>query len=205
MNKQDFNEINTKNFKREKGIYAIENTITGRTYVGQAQSIYTRLIHHKHRLLNKNHANPYLQNSVNKHGIENFKFYVVEYLKNFNLDQLTEKEKYHIKNFNLVYNIKETVNSVNQNNRKPSTKETRLKISLANKGKIPKNLFNIQKERRRKISFYINDKLIKIFDSCKDAAEYFNVLPKFFHMYINKITNRKSKYFPLGYKFKYYE
>lgn len=202
--RKDFNEINTNNFKKEKGIYAIENIVTSRVYIGQAQSIYTRLIHHKHHLINGNHTNPYLQNSVNKHGIENFKFYVIEYLKDFDLDQLTEKEKYYIENSKLVYNIRETVNTINHNNRKPATEQSKLKMSLSKKGKTPKNLHWLQQSNRRKIAFYINNELIQIFESCKDCANYFNILPKTFHMYIGKITNRKSKHFPLGYKFEYY-
>ena len=50
------------------GIYCIENLITGKVYIGQADHIKRRWQNHKRTLKNNKHKNIHLQNSWNKHG-----------------------------------------------------------------------------------------------------------------------------------------
>jgi group I intron endonuclease len=61
-----------------QGIYCIENIITNVKYFGSSINIENRLSSHKTNLLNNKHHNLFLQRSVNKYGIKNFKFYVIE-------------------------------------------------------------------------------------------------------------------------------
>lgn len=198
------NKITTKHFKRKAGIYVIKNLINGKVYIGQTKSVYNRLISHKNALLNNKHENQHLQRSFNKNGIKNFKFNVIEYCE---ISKLTEKEKFYISKQKECYNIREASDSVIHPKRQPIADETRLKLSNVKKGKIPSNLYDIQQKNRRKIAYYINDELIKIFNSCKDAAEYFGLLPNSFHNYIGKIIGikKESKYFLKNTKFEYYE
>lgn len=63
--------------KTTSGIYAIVNTVTGKLYIGSSKNIENRLAFHKKALSRGNHPNRHLQNSVNKHGISSFLFYVV--------------------------------------------------------------------------------------------------------------------------------
>lgn len=63
--------------KVTSGIYSIVNSVTGSLYIGSSSNIEKRFYHHKKALLRGNHVNPYLQNSVNKHGIDKFNFSVV--------------------------------------------------------------------------------------------------------------------------------
>lgn len=198
----NIDEIKKINVGEKCGIYFIKNKISKNVYIGQSKNVYRRLILHKHRLLNNKHSNTHLQRSFNKYGKYNFKFGVIEYC---NLNNITEREKFYINNQNKVYNTREATDSVIHKKRKPSTIQTRLKISNANKGKIPKNLKNIQELRRRKVKYYINGVLIKTFDSCRLAADYFNMKPNVFNMYIGLKKPRKSKYFPNNYKLDYYE
>lgn len=187
--------------KKESGIYCIQNTINNKVYIGQSKNIYRRFIHHK-SMLNRNlHNNPYLQNAWNKYGEDKFIFEVLEYC---DFENLTEKEKYYLSDKKEYYNLKDVFEKYNHPKRKYS-KEAADKISNSLKGKIPKNLKNIQKLRRRKIAYYLNNKLIKIFISCTECANYFKIKPKAFNRYIGVITKHKSKYFPKGYKFEYYE
>jgi len=205
----DINEISTKTFKREAGIYGIINILTDQVYIGQSQNIYYRMIFHRHKLKNNSHDNPYLLRSFNKYGSENFKFFVFEYCDN-DRNILTEKEKYYISIRDKVYNIRESVKSYNHNNRAPATEESKLKMSNTKKGKSPLNLKDIQELRKRKLAYYLNNELIEIFDSCTDAANYFKIKPKHLNMYIGKRKNyetRKynSKYFGQNYRLDYYE
>jgi len=56
------------------GIYRIVNIVTGKVYVGSAININKRWSIHKLRLKENKHHSIKLQNSVNKHGIDNFLF-----------------------------------------------------------------------------------------------------------------------------------
>ena len=62
------------------GIYLITNTVTGKQYVGQSLGIRRRFVRHKRaaRLKLKREAF-YLHSSIEKHGVENFKFEVLVY------------------------------------------------------------------------------------------------------------------------------
>jgi group I intron endonuclease len=61
-----------------QGIYCIENLISGRKYYGSSINVIKRLAGHKKDLKKMTHHNVQLQRSVNKHGIDNFIFYLVE-------------------------------------------------------------------------------------------------------------------------------
>ena len=63
----------------ETGIYAITNTVTGKSYVGSAVNIRTRFAVHRNQLNAHRHCNPKLQNSWNKHGLYAFEFRVLEH------------------------------------------------------------------------------------------------------------------------------
>ena len=66
----------------QSGIYAITCVPTGKVYIGSAVSFKNRFKSHLSKLrLNKHHS-PYLQQSWNKHGEENFRFEVVQLVSN---------------------------------------------------------------------------------------------------------------------------
>lgn len=75
------------------GIYCIENSITGKKYIGQSRNINDRWYKHKSELNHNVHDNDYLQNAWNKYGEENFRFYILDQCDENDLD---EKEKYYI-------------------------------------------------------------------------------------------------------------
>lgn len=87
------------------GIYVIKNSINGKVYVGKSRNCYNRLNQHLYdiRNLERNYnENPHLLNAVNKYGIENFDYYLVEkFEKNLDYKELekllSEKELYWMK------------------------------------------------------------------------------------------------------------
>lgn len=82
------------------GIYKITNVKTGQMYIGQSVTIKTRWRQHKNALTKGIHYNPFLQNSWNKHGEENFVFELIEKINRNDKDKLNEREKYWIKYYN---------------------------------------------------------------------------------------------------------
>ena len=84
------------------GIYCIENIINNKKYVGSSKNIYHRLHKHKSQLKLKQHQNSYLQNTVNKHKIENFKCYI---LQETNKQEMLKIEQSYIDTGNYAYNL----------------------------------------------------------------------------------------------------
>jgi len=78
----------------KKGVYKIENLINGKVYIGSTEkSFLKRFTTHYTKLKGNNHkGHIYLQNAVNKYGIENFEFSVLEELES----DILEKEGYWI-------------------------------------------------------------------------------------------------------------
>lgn len=63
----------------KKGVYKIINKTTGKYYIGSTvMTFLKRLQHHISRLRANKHKNPYLQNSYNKYGEDDFQFDIIE-------------------------------------------------------------------------------------------------------------------------------
>jgi group I intron endonuclease len=113
----------------KSGIYCIENVVNGKKYVGSSINVYKRRNRHFSELKRLIHKNVKLQRSYNKHGKENFNFYVLELVENKNL--LIEKEQFFIDKVKPEYNINLIANSSLGVKRSEETKE---KIRQANLG-----------------------------------------------------------------------
>jgi group I intron endonuclease len=139
------------------GVYCIENNITGRKYYGSAVNVDRRFMSHKKDLLANRHINNFLQNSWHKHGENAFDFFVVEPCDK---EQLLIKEQAWIDKSGYIgvggYNINPIANSrLNSKWGEDSklrrsiamkgkvgvkhTDETKMKIGIASKGRIPWN------------------------------------------------------------------
>jgi group I intron endonuclease len=110
-------------------IYTIKNKINNKVYVGQSIRVKNRLSEHIQNVINK--KNCVLYNAINKYGLENFEFSIIDFANN--IDSLNEKEIYYIKFYNsnnkkIGYNIEE-----GGKNAKTSI-ETKQKLSNARKG-----------------------------------------------------------------------
>lgn len=92
----------------KSGIYCIENTVSSKKYIGQSVNVNNRWRQHRNELNKNCHFNDYLQKSWNKHGESCFRFYVLEYC---NEEDLDEREIYYIELYNTLnrdygYNLK---------------------------------------------------------------------------------------------------
>ncbi len=92
------------------GIYAIQNMINGKTYVGKTQTNFgDRWDCHRSQLRGGYHDNPHLQRAWNKYGEENFRFIIVEVCpEGTTTEEINELEIKYIKifkNYDEAYNI----------------------------------------------------------------------------------------------------
>lgn len=79
--------------KCESGIYKIENNINHKIYVGQSKNIHNRMLQHRSELRHRKHINSHLQKAVDKYGLDNFSFIVIEKCP---IGLLDEREVYWI-------------------------------------------------------------------------------------------------------------
>nr|QBM02823.1 hypothetical protein [uncultured archaeon] len=86
-------------------VYKITNIINNKLYVGSTYEYHKRQKRHKRDLKNQVHHSLYLQNSVNKYGIENFVFEILEEVFEKTNEYLLSREQYYIDNLNPEYNI----------------------------------------------------------------------------------------------------
>lgn len=122
------------NVEKKIGIYCIENIINGKKYIGQSVNLKDRLYGHKTKLKHNKHKNRHLQFAVNKYGIKNFTFNIIEECDAAHLD---ERERYYISfyksdNEDFGYNIEPG----GSRDIKTMSEQTRLKISESLKGRI---------------------------------------------------------------------
>lgn len=173
------------------GIYRIKNLVTGRVYVGSSSNIYRRMIMHRRDLVNDCHDNGHLQNSFNKHGIDNFDYTVLETVK---LEDLTVREQYWLDRYTDVYNIREICESNQGIRRGPHSAEQRKKQSVAMKGKMPSNFDDMLKKRWRKIGEYEDGKLIREYNSCAEAGRVLGVDYRLIHNILKGKVKRMKKF-----------
>ena len=72
-------------------IYAIENLINHKKYIGQTKNPKTRKCSHFSKLRHNKHINQHLQNAWNKYGESNFKFYILLQCEDDEANYLEEK------------------------------------------------------------------------------------------------------------------
>lgn len=122
---------------KQSGVYSITNTANGKVYIGSAVSIRGRLLYHRSYLRRGKHDNKHLQRSWDRHGEASFRFDVLE---TCDAGSVIEREQYWIDALGVTdrskgYNICPAAGSAMRG--RTHSEETRAKMSVANKGKIP--------------------------------------------------------------------
>jgi group I intron endonuclease len=88
-----------------QGIYSIENVVSGKKYIGSSMNINKRFIAHRSSLKHNRHHCAYLQRAVNKYGIDQFKFCVLEETNFATKDEVQALEQVYINENDNLYNI----------------------------------------------------------------------------------------------------
>lgn len=79
------------------GIYKITNTTNDKVYIGQSVDIKHRFDNHKYNFKHNAYPSYALYKAMNKYGIENFRFEIIEKCDE---DVLNDREIYWIKKYN---------------------------------------------------------------------------------------------------------
>lgn len=129
------------------GVYQITNLVNGKRYIGSTCNLIRRKSNHKRKLEMGRHPCLHLQNSFDKHGMENFTFSVLVYCEK---DDLLFYEQALIDIHKPEYNIRKVAQS---NYGLVASEETRKKLSAAKKG-MPTNNHNLHasEEQKKKTS-----------------------------------------------------
>jgi hypothetical protein len=193
--------------KGKGGIYSILNTVNNKQYIGSAKDFFIRLNEHVNY---KNNSNVALQSSIQKYGLDKFKFCIFEYFsygsKIISHKSLTDLDTYYIGKFefNTLYNFSILAHN---NLGYKHTEEAKLKISKPGKlnpmyGKTQtmetKDLIS-QKMSKYPLGVGIYDldnNLIKNFRNNTQLAEYLNISRVTVGKYLNnKLVYDKKYYF----------
>lgn len=86
-------------FKGQEGIYKITNIINGKCYIGRTSCFYRRSHHYIYDFHNQRsrQINEYLLRSMNKYGLDNFTFNVIEICDK---DEVEDRELFWMDYFN---------------------------------------------------------------------------------------------------------
>lgn len=83
------------------GVYALKDNIKNRIYIGSSKNLYSRINSHFKKLKANIHYNVFLQNHVNKYGVNSLEVIILETNHYKSLKELREREQYYI---NIHYN-----------------------------------------------------------------------------------------------------
>lgn len=121
-----------------KGIYCIKNLVNNKVYIGSTLfNFKKRFQEHKRRLIGKCHHSIYLSRSVEKHGIENFQFEILEIIEDSSI--IRSKESEYIDVYESI-STKKGYNISNVTNQPPLDVLTKKKISNSLKEKYKNDL-----------------------------------------------------------------
>lgn len=138
--------------KKTSGIYKITSTVhPERFYIGSSVSLHKRKSEHFSDLKKGIHPNPKLTCHVNKYGVGDLSFVVVEYC---NKEVLIHREQFYIDTLNPWFNIAQTAGTTRG-----------IKFS---KESIKRR---IDRVKRKVLQFSLDGEFIKEWDSPTDAAK----------------------------------
>lgn len=174
------------------GIYIIRNLTNNKVYIGSSNNIVKRFKTHKDELIDSIHKNPHLQQSVDKYGIDNFSF---ELLEECIIEDLLIRECYYVqihesldgsKGYNLVLpkRIDDSVSNL----------EYRTRLSEIKKGIRPANYEYCKSMLMRPILEYENGQFVREYESCKAAGVFLEISYKLINNVLRGTVKRIKRY-----------
>ena len=190
--------------KKTSGIYKIEDILNGKAYIGRSKNIEKRGFEHKRELKNNIHHSDKLQKAVNKYGIENFKFSIIEEADESEIVQLEQKYLDLYKSADNGYNIMKIASP--PHSYKEISAETRAKLSAAGKGKVrseeSRKRYSESKlgeksglaKLTRELVMQIRDDYLSGNHTCASLAIKFEISPANICLIVNNKTWNSEKY-----------
>jgi len=91
------------------GIYKIQSTVNSKIYIGSSVNLKRRMHEHLSSLKKKDHGNRYMQRHINKYGLKDLRFSIIEFCTK---EKLIEREQYYINTLNPEFNLCSNAKSV---------------------------------------------------------------------------------------------
>ena len=181
----------------KSGIYKIENKINKDIYVGSSVNLSNRKSRHFKDLEKQIHHSIILQRAVNKYGIENFDFIIIE---KCNKDDLLNREQYYLDTLQPLYNILSNAGNSIGHIVSEKTKEKLRQYAIQNDIKPPETTWKSKQEK-----VYMLDKktltVLKEFDSLSSACRFIGKNETFVSTISACCTNKRFSAF--GYRWTY--
>ena len=137
-------------FNQLSGIYRILNKINGNCYIGSSLNVEKRYKHHLSILRHNSSRCSILQKAFNKYGEDNFEFQVILCCKP---EYRLYYEQQLIRELNSQYNVFTNV-SDSPLRQFTFTEQSKLKMSIAHKGKNYQNSINTTYHWQIKVEFF---------------------------------------------------
>lgn len=137
-------------FNQLSGIYRILNKINGNCYIGSSLNVEKRYKHHLSTLRHNSGRCSILQKAFNKYGEDNFEFQVILCCKP---EYRLYYEQQLIRELNSQYNVFTNV-SDSPLRQFTFTEQSKLKMSIAHKGKNYQNSINTTYHWQIKVEFF---------------------------------------------------
>ena len=115
------------------GVYSIQNTMTGRTYIGSSENVKDRLTRHKRLLAHGKHHSRKLQKDYDLYGAKAFKAKILLICRKEDLLFFEQRAIRVFNSVNVGYNVAEIAGAPMRGRK--HTDETKKKMSKASKGK----------------------------------------------------------------------
>lgn len=169
------------------GIYKIINQLNNDCYVGSSLNLRDRKARHFRDLSNNKHHSIILQRSVEKYGIENFQFEIIEECEK---DILLEREQYYIDLINPKYNICKIAGSPLDTKQSEEACEKKRKYAIEHNVIPPESTW---KDKQRKVYMldYNTLEILQEFISLSEACRFIGKDATFASTITSCCTNKR--------------
>jgi len=176
-------------YRKESGVYRIQNMVTGKIYIGSSTDVYKRIGRHKYVLKNGLNENIRMKKDCEKYGVNSFLFGIVEYCEK---EKLKEREQYYFELWNAQYNVWKNI--YNAKNREYTSEQLEYFKTYTHGPKDLKNFSEILKKAWiRKREKYTPEELFKIKSDSRKGQKHSEETKKIFSL------QRKGKKKPVGF------
>ena len=187
--------INLDLYNTNGGVYMITNRINNKFYIGSTNNFHRRFVEHTQSLRNKKSQSIVLQRAIDKYGLDNFGFMILDICNDLSKDNLLNREQLYLDKLKPQYNTNPNATKVDSIRSKEAIEKQRISIKkyfegLGNKSHGHMNPVLVTNE---------SGETIYEFRSFQQAIKELSVSRQFLENRLNGIPCKIPKY--RGYKF----